>query len=816
MAIPTVDSSNRFLRLGSIPFVDLRFLTQSELSSLSLCSEDAFDLCSCDDTIVPKIDRSIFNESAGSRKQTYSRILLAPHSSDMGRRRRRRPGLYPVSRPPPDPVDDSEQRENRQIVFFLRQLFSQRKSTNGSGPCGDDGQQDTGTAIVLYSRGSEVVNRDGVVIDVAALADCQDPFGPELRKRTEGLETEAELLGFLNGLEGRWGSRRRKRKIVDAAEFGDELPIGWKILIGIKRKEGRVWLYCRRYISPSGQQFETCKEVSSYLHPYVTSQDPIQPVSVDINESTHGTCNVASGSTQGPAREDEIATEVPICYSAVPISSISPDHEKQVLFRVENPAKTQLREILGCNKCNLTFGDKDACVQHLLSFHKRSAKRCRLGKSIGDGVIIRDGKYECQFCHKSFDERRRYNSHVGVHVRDYDKSLAALPDEIIVQTSIDSSSLAGIPLAVSEMDISVEMDNNGDSLPTTPMDKSGDDELNVSPPRSKQDPENAEAADGPQLNALEITQEPLPSKSVDGQDDIYMTTDAKVGMSVEHNNGMDDKRNACFDATTQLRGEEKNVTSDASNEKDNFPSTMPDEIDRSNHEREQGYESCPVTLPDNEQTHSIGTSADVILSSGANVPMLDEMEKCDDELESDFGSSPPECDEDSDVGITGGANEGNALQSVAAYPLSSGCFTSLDMVSDKGEELGTVSRKLENISPFKELGLDDIDDPKIGFTIGQDSSTLSEAPMDLAYCPELEQGLDPSVQFEWDPVLPEVASRHQVTTNCVWCRIEFKLEGFNPETQSDSVGFMCPSCKAKISGQLKVLDNGSPMKSDKL
>lgn len=70
----------------------------------------------------------------------------------------------------------------------------------------------------------------------------------ELRRRTEGMDKEEELLGFLRDIGGQWCSRRRKRRIVDASEFGDILPVDWKLLLGLKRKEGRTWVYCRRYI----------------------------------------------------------------------------------------------------------------------------------------------------------------------------------------------------------------------------------------------------------------------------------------------------------------------------------------------------------------------------------------------------------------------------------------------------------------------------------------------------------------------------------------------------------------------------------------
>lgn len=48
--------------------------------------------------------------------------------------------------------------------------------------------------------------------------------------------------------------------------------------------------------SPNGQQFMSCKEVSSYLLPYVRPQEVSQPVSSQIDENTHRTCNMVAGS----------------------------------------------------------------------------------------------------------------------------------------------------------------------------------------------------------------------------------------------------------------------------------------------------------------------------------------------------------------------------------------------------------------------------------------------------------------------------------------------------------------------------------------
>lgn len=105
----------------------------------------------------------------------------------------------------------------------------------------------------LVARGNEeedreVLNSDGVAVDLAALSAVEHPYWDEIRRRTEGLRTEEQLLGFLAGLNGRWGSRRKKKRIVDANEFGSQLPVGWKLLLSVKKKSGHVWLHCRRYI----------------------------------------------------------------------------------------------------------------------------------------------------------------------------------------------------------------------------------------------------------------------------------------------------------------------------------------------------------------------------------------------------------------------------------------------------------------------------------------------------------------------------------------------------------------------------------------
>lgn len=115
--------------------------------------------------------------------------------------------------------------------------------------------------------------------------------------------------------------------------------------------------------------------------------------------------------------------------------------------------------------------------------------------------------------------------------------------------------------------------------------------------------------------------------------------------------------------------------------------------------------------------------------------------------------------------------------------------------------------KLGNETGFEELTLDDIEPFKYEFSEGQGSPSL---PVDLDNASGMEDTFNSSLGFGSEEAVLRMASTHQLTTVCVWCRSEFSLEAFESETQSDSIGYMCPECKAKISGHL---DSGLSMSS---
>lgn len=110
-----------------------------------------------------------------------------------------------------------------------------------------------------------------------------------------------------------------------------------------------------------------------------------------------------------------------ICLSAVPISSIPADHQNEApLSTSASPGTFGTKESYRCHKCTMTFEEKDNLLLHLLSSHKKS-RTTRYDAANSDSVIMKDGKYECQLCHKLFEEKNRFSSHFGNHIKDYVK-----------------------------------------------------------------------------------------------------------------------------------------------------------------------------------------------------------------------------------------------------------------------------------------------------------------------------------------------------------------------------------------------------------
>ncbi|KDP41390.1 hypothetical protein JCGZ_15797 [Jatropha curcas] len=517
----------------SLPLIDLNLLSQSELLSLSLCcssSSSVHHYQNDTDVATPKIDRSIFNESAGSRKQTFSRLRLA---------HRNNPQFSPSpSIRTPGPYQTTEQvldEEDSQIISLLKSLFGANLDNNDNDinlvsvpiqyneslefldfpstrneplqnvpitsfadysgeseikqsigianadstttkkrkrgrprknesnfygnnnnnnnlnyPIENESKQIETKTIVVDDNLSmemekekpkekgEVVMMDsnGMAVDFVALAGVEDPFWEELSRRTMGMHTEDQLLGFLQGLEGEWVSNRRKKKIVNASLLGNVLPSGWKLMLCIKKKAGYFWIACRRYISPNGQQFMSCKEVSSYLLSLYGLQDANQSNFGHIDGNFQLTDRISSeNAADVTLKVDKTGDDIACCL-ALPVTSKSVEHENQASSVNEGiPEQVQSVGKYKCHKCTMAFDEPDNLLQHLLSSHQRAPKRLRHAMAMNEEVIIKNGKYECQFCHKPFEERHRYNGHLGNHIKDYFKRIEASGGAMTIQRS---------------------------------------------------------------------------------------------------------------------------------------------------------------------------------------------------------------------------------------------------------------------------------------------------------------------------------------------------------------------------------------------
>ncbi|CAN1331817.1 Methyl-CpG-binding domain-containing protein 8 [Linum perenne] len=517
------------LNAESLPLIDLRVLSQSELLSLSFCSStfsSVQSLHSDIDLSTPRIDRSVFNESAGSRKQTFSRLRLAPRGSISHLASATASTATPLYRQISEvPLLD----ETRQIVSRLKSLFgvvdfgcgqigeednlvsvpiqfdgTMSSSSNKTwalpvsrmdttiSSCSPDieqpvlllaGSVNSGgkklrrgrprkTQANAYGNCNKTINENGAILmpyratetnrhqenmrimnvnakadELAALEKVDDPYGDRIRNSTAGMRTKEEVLDFLQGIQGQWTSSRRKKKIVDASAFGDLLPTGWKLLIRVTRRAGNAWLDCASYISPNGQQFVSFKEVASYIH----SASGLQDASLSNLCSDNGNVLVTSqDSAEGDMCKDDVNGHEHPSTWAVSWNPIKQNKDDNTL-ETRSPDKSLIQKSFKCHKCIMAFNHQDELLQHLLTSHHGTRKRSRCGTPMNEEAIIKDGKYECQFCDKSYDERHRFHGHLGNHIKDYLKrmegSLATgvvLPAVSVVSSS-SATNITAIP-----------------------------------------------------------------------------------------------------------------------------------------------------------------------------------------------------------------------------------------------------------------------------------------------------------------------------------------------------------------------------------
>nr|GMD02809.1 uncharacterized protein LOC109167102 [Ipomoea batatas] len=243
----------------------------------------------------------------------------------------------------------------------------------------------------------KMVTEDGVPIDFTALErGGDDAFTEELNRRTAGMETRDQLFRFIEGLGGEW--LNRKRMCVDAGEFVDVLPAGWKVTVAIKpSRQGRSVPYFYRYISPSGEQFPSCKEVARFLQTQFLSRPTAQNVAVLPGEDDGDGVN---------------------CTAVVPDIALEMHGEEILPEGTDNQAGgVQIHDRYYCEFCKIGFNERTEFARHRRFHRKTRSGGYRNRPPLTDGMIMKDGKYGCQFCPKVFDRLTSYTGHVGIHLR---------------------------------------------------------------------------------------------------------------------------------------------------------------------------------------------------------------------------------------------------------------------------------------------------------------------------------------------------------------------------------------------------------------
>uniref|UniRef100_A0A0D9X936 C2H2-type domain-containing protein n=1 Tax=Leersia perrieri TaxID=77586 RepID=A0A0D9X936_9ORYZ len=431
----------------AIPVVDLRVLSQSDLDGLASASAHAVDApADAADPLPPlKIDRAVFNESAGSRKQTFSRLRFGAASSSSSS------SPSPVSAAAVAAELRGKDKENSLIAHHLRRLFARDDDPNSLLPSPTEHpptslSQTQTLALPAPPRSPSpdpdqlTTNSKGISVDLVGLARLVDPYDAELGKRTAGMASESELMGFISTLAGEWVSARERRKFVDASFFGDHLPTGWKLQLGIKRKDRMAWVHCFSYVSPKGQQFASCKEVSAYLMSLLGYPE-LKMDNIEYGSTQqHGLCANDGVNVLGVQYQigSSMGSHLPV--ASVTLSSHSRDQDERDVINSYD-----------CQQCNLTFHGQSAYAHHLITFHKGSSKRRKINKTgkFGEPLVGKDGKFECPLCNVTFEEQPQYYGHIGAHAKHH-----GLTPEALLQTfsgKVSSNSFADLSFSLQEL-----------------------------------------------------------------------------------------------------------------------------------------------------------------------------------------------------------------------------------------------------------------------------------------------------------------------------------------------------------------------------
>lgn len=90
---------------------------------------------------------------------------------------------------------------------------------------------------------------------------------------------------------------------------------------------------------------------------------------------------------------------------------------------------------------------------------------------------------------------------------------------------------------------------------------------------------------------------------------------------------------------------------------------------------------------------------------------------------------------------------------------------------------------------------------EFSFMTTQESNAQLGHQKVLSFNAQMDQGFGSSVWHQKPTSLPNMMTGHVVSTLCVWCGNEFHQDSLGCEMQAGSIGYLCPTCKARMSGQ---------------
>lgn len=276
---------------SKFPVLDLDTFSQDEFVQLAeVCTGLDQEHIRTQELLDPKLDRRLgFNESAGSRKQTFR-----DHPSSKNQRLRR-DGEADVGRSNSvEPLRAPGYKVPGALNNFLRESSPpRRRGRPPRPPCVADikprpllpgspvelgvevathieekdldttSDEDPERASRKRTAVPEVPGSEGEVSEgekqnkkaksVDEKSEAQDDQS-RARRGKQSDTSEAKLFEFLKNMVGRWTSDHRRRKIVAANGF----PSGWTVCVGLRQKHGRYYFEYRDYT-----EYETDKISSS-------------------------------------------------------------------------------------------------------------------------------------------------------------------------------------------------------------------------------------------------------------------------------------------------------------------------------------------------------------------------------------------------------------------------------------------------------------------------------------------------------------------------------------------------------------------------